>query len=261
MSKQATLTPLPLSKTYTAKAVASKDPEEKGRFEAIVSVFGNKDSQGDIVEAGAFKKSLAEWTIKERPIPIVWAHQFGNIFNILGEYVSAEETDEGLKMVGQLELSWPEAQRVYELMEKGLVVEFSFSGQVRDYELLEEDDEDSWWPGLSIKDVDLWEAGPCFKGANAETQLLGIKSHGGLTGQIPAVLKEGRVLAQKHVDDITKARDTLNDVLAAVDKSKEDSEKTAKAGVTLSSEDESAPPAEENPHLTLATRALLDLIS
>lgn len=251
--------PVPLSKTFAAKAVATPSKDKPGRFEAYVSVFGNEDTQGDIVEAGAFERTLHEWALKERPVPVVWSHQFSDPFKILGEYAELEETETGLKVIGDLELSWPEAQRVYELMSRGLVVEFSFSGQVRDYELLEKDD-DSWWPGLRIKDIDLWEAGPCFKGANQETELLGIKSHGGLTGQLPALIKEGRVLAQKHVDNITKARDTLNEVLAAVDKTGEGDDETGKSGVTLSPDPETVPPAESNPHLTLKTRALLELL-
>lgn len=259
MSKTATKAPVPLSKTFAAKAVATPTKDKPGRFEAYVSVFGNEDSQGDIVEAGAFEKTLHEWALKERPVPVVWAHQFSDPFKILGEYVELVETDQGLKVIGDLELAWPEAQRVYELMSRGLVVEFSFSGQVRDYELIENDDKDSWWPGLRIKDIDLWEAGPCFKGANQETELLGIKSHGGLTGQIPALVKEGRVLAQKHVDEIVKARDTLNDVLSAVAGSDDGKSETGKSGATLSTKGESAPPA-DNPHLTLKTRAMLDLM-
>lgn len=251
-----------LSKQYTAKAVASKDPEKRGQFEAIVSVFGNKDSQGDIMEAGAFTKTLAEWIVKGRPIPVVWAHQFSDPDSILGQYIEAEETADGLRMVGQLELSWPKAQKVYELMEKGLVVEFSFSGKVRDYELLEDDDADSWWPGLRIKDVDLWEAGPCFKGANQETELLNIKSDGTMGGRIPAVVKEGRVLAQKYVDDLRLAHDTLGKVLEAVDKTDDDGGKTAAADVSMAVDKGAAPPADPEPYaIPDGTRALLEYLT
>ena len=250
--------PVTINKTFTAKATASKDPDKRGQFVALVSAFGNKDSQGDIVEDGAFTKTLAEWIVKGRQIPIVWAHQFGDMFKILGGYEEAEQTSEGLKLTGQLELSWPEAQRVYELMEKELVVEFSISGQVRDYELIEDDDEDSWWPSMKIKDIDLWEAGPCFKGANANTQLLSVKSDGHLDGRaITALRKEGRPLATKHLDKLKSARDELSGLIEELDKTADtaDSAKNQAPDVTLFGKGAGQTP--ENPHLTPAVRAAL----
>lgn len=249
--------PVIINKTFLAKATASKDPEKRGQFVALVSAFGNKDSQGDVIEQGAFTKSLAEWIVKGRPIPVVWSHQFGDMFKILGKYVEAEETSEGLKMTGQLNLAWPEAQRVHELMEEELIVEFSISGKVRDYELIEDDDEDSWWPSMKIKDIDLWEAGPCFKGANPETELLSVKSDGHLSGRALAVRKEGRVLATKYVDKLKSARDELNTIIEEVDKPAESAQsaKNGAANVTLTQK--GAEVAPENPHLTPAVRAAL----
>ena len=257
-----------INKIWSAKTTAASEPDKRGQFEAYVSVFGNKDSQGDIVEPGAFTKTLAEWVVKGRPIPVVWSHQFSNPTSILGEYTEAKETDTGLRLVGQLETTWAEADRVYELMLKQLVAEFSFSGKVRDYELLEKDDDEDdddgwgWWPGLRIKDIDLWEAGPCFKGANPETELLNVKNEAGrLQALRPHLLgKEGRVLATKYVDALKSARDQLSEVIAEVEKTPEpapgDSGKTAEPGVTLA---EDAGQAPANPHLSMRVRALLEL--
>lgn len=205
--------PITISKAFSAKAEATDIP---GEFIALVSAFGNTDSQGDIVEAGAFTKTLAEWIIKDRPIPVVWSHQFHDPDNILGEYVEATETEDGLLLRGQLDLDHPKAARIHKLMLKGLIVEFSISGQVRDYELIEDDDADSWWPSLKIKDIDLWEAGPCFKGANPETELLSIKADGRLTGSVRTLAKQGGPLAQKHVNALQEAHKHLGEIIAAV---------------------------------------------
>lgn len=173
-----------IQKTFTAKVDTDQaEDDAPGTFVALVSMFGNTDSYGDIVEAGAYTRTLKEWAAKGRPIPVVWSHQFSDPDNILGHYVSAEETAEGLKMKGVLDLDHPKAARIHKLMTQGLIVEFSISGEVREYELIEDDDEDSWWPGMSISDIELWEAGPCFKGANPETQLISVKS-ADLTGPL-----------------------------------------------------------------------------
>jgi HK97 family phage prohead protease len=227
--------PILLSKNYSATAEATEDGPP-GEFTAIVSAFGNEDSQGDIVEKGAFANTLKEWAAKGRPIPVVWAHQFDDPENFLGVYTAAEETDAGLQLTGQFDLEHPKAERVHKLMKSGLIVEFSISGLVRDYELIEkdgEDDEDDFWgwfAPMRIKDIDLWEAGPCFKGANANTELLSIKS---LASRVPILRKEGRVLAQRHVDSLKEAHQKLGDIIAAVEKPEPDdagAEKSRNAG-------------------------------
>jgi HK97 family phage prohead protease len=218
--------PILLSKTFSAKAEATEGGSP-GEFEAIVSAFGNEDSQGDVVEKGAFTNTLEEWIEKGRPIPVVWSHQFHDPENFLGKYVDAEETDAGLKLKGLFDMEHPKAARVHKLMKQGLIVEFSISGRVRDYELIKDEDADeddfwaSWFAPMRIKDIDLWEAGPCFKGANPDTELLSIKNLG--PRQFEAlhksfIAKEGRVLAQKHVDSLKEAHAKLGDIIAAVEK-------------------------------------------
>src|SRR5690606_31080690 len=172
-----------------AEQLANSDP--LGTFEAIVSVFGNEDHHGDIVEAGAFADSINEWAASGDPLPVMWSHQYGNIDSILGHYVEAEETDVGLKLKGVLDLEHPTAVRAYNLMRRRLIKEFSWSGEVLEYEVIEPEDPDDIWSwmfaGVKILKVDLWEAGPCFKGANPETQLLGIKAED-FTGKLRARL-------------------------------------------------------------------------
>lgn len=45
-----------------AQAVALKSaPSEEGQFEALVAVFNNIDSYGDVILKGAFADTLTEW--------------------------------------------------------------------------------------------------------------------------------------------------------------------------------------------------------
>jgi HK97 family phage prohead protease len=239
--------PILLSKNYSATAEATEDGPP-GEFTALVSAFGNEDSQGDIVEKGAFTNTLKEWDGRGRPIPVVWAHKFDDPEMFLGHYTAAQETDAGLQLTGLLDLEHPKAERVHKLMKSGLVVEFSISGLVRDYELIEKDDDEGeddwgWFAPMRIKDIDLWEAGPCFKGANANTELLSIKS---LATRVPVLRKEGRVLAQRHVDSLKEAHQMLGDIITAVEK-QPDPEQPGPAGKA------------RNPGMSPNVRALLDL--
>lgn len=242
--------PITIHKTFAAKARVVEDAKP-GTFEALVSATGNKDGVGDVMEPGCFEKTLAEWVLKQRPIPVVWSHQFNDPFSILGKYVDQEERDAGLWMKGELNLAWEKAAHVHELMKEELIVEFSISGKVRDYEWIEEDDSDSWWPGMSVKDIDLWEAGPCFKGMNPETELLSVKADGHLGGRIPILRKEGRAISQKNLEKLKTAREQLDEIIASVDNGEENTDKSATPDVSLSSEGHA--------HLTPAVRALLEL--
>lgn len=254
-----------VQKTFKAKVTPQTGPDvERGTFTALVSVFGNTDSYGDVVEAGAFTKTLAEWIVKGRQIPIVWSHKFSDLDMILGGYTAAEETGEGLLLTGKLDISHPPAARVHDLMERGLITEFSWSGEVREYALLE-DDEDSWWAAMSIRDVDLWEAGPCFKGANPDTELLSIKTDGQLHGLLAArtfAAKAGRVLSQKNLDALITARDAITDVIEAAKTEEPEPASTPDGEDEAPTADKTAPTdVQRSAAATPNVRALLELSS
>lgn len=201
-----------LYKTATATVTKVDDIDDTGGpggFEALVAVFGNQDSQGDVVVKGAFADSIAGGKV----FPSLWAHQFGDDTAIIASF-TAEETDDGL-LVKATFLDTPRAQNIRTLMSAGLVKEFSWSGRVTEGAWIETEDE--YW--YEIRKVDLWEAGPCFKGANSETELLGVKS-----GIERLATKEGRVLAQKHVDALKEAHTILGDLIVTVDKVADDEE-------------------------------------
>lgn len=193
----------PIFVQKTAVATTGLVPDEPaGTFTALVSVFGNKDRQGDIVMPGSFKKSLAAWVKKGRPIPAVWSHQFNNPEMFLGKYLDHDETEQGLLLKGRLNLRWDMARKVHELYEEGLVTEFSWSGRVEDFDEIGEkdddyDEEEPWRNGVRIKAVDLWEAGPTFKGANPATELLGVKSLQALQSEYLKTVQEVRSKSQE----------------------------------------------------------------
>lgn len=162
-----------VKKIFVTKA-EPKEAGEPGEFVALVSAFGNVDAHGDVIRQGAFTKTLAEWVVKDRPIPTVWSHQWDEPDSFIGEYTDAQETEQGLLLAGILDVDTnPRAARIWDLMKRRRIVEFSIGGRVRDYELVEKDD---GTVELHITDLDLFEAGPCFKGANSQTELVSVKN-------------------------------------------------------------------------------------
>lgn len=143
----------------------------KGEFEAIVAVFNNIDLAGDRIIKGAFADSLKAWEQKGRPIPVVFSHDWQNLDAHIGEVTEAKETDEGLYIKAQLDMDDPAAAKVFRLMKRGTLAEFSFAYDVEEEKLQNGANE--------LLKLDVIEVGPTLKGMNPATQLLGVKSDDG----------------------------------------------------------------------------------
>ena len=68
------------SAPFTVKAAGPDDGLEEGQFVGYASAFGNADSYGDVVQPGAFKKTLEEWAAKGATIPVLWGHDMSDPF-------------------------------------------------------------------------------------------------------------------------------------------------------------------------------------
>jgi HK97 family phage prohead protease len=161
-----------MHKTYEVHFKALPDTDDNvGRFTALVSVFGNVDSMGDRVIPGAFKGSLERWRAAGDAIPVIWSHDWGNPFAHIGSIdpSKAIETDEGLLVEGEIDLTNAFAAQVHNLMKRRMVKEFSFGYRV----IGERPAKDG---ANELTELDIIEAGPTLKGANPATELLGVKA-------------------------------------------------------------------------------------
>lgn len=144
----------------------------EGRFTALVSVFGNVDSYGEVVMPGAFKDSLAKWKASGDRIPVMWAHEWDDPFAHIGVVTDAYETDTGLMVDAQLDMSNPTAVQVFKLLKDRRVTEFSYAGDESDFTVVDT----PAGPVVQVGKVDLIEVSACLKGANPATVLASTKS-------------------------------------------------------------------------------------
>lgn len=164
------------AKAYGLKAVT----DEPGTFEAIVSVFGNVDFQGDRILPGAFAGSLERWKASGDPIPVIFSHQWDNLPSHIGKVTEAKEllpgdallppelrANGGLWTKFALDVGDPAtfAPTVDRLLSERRLKEFSFA-----YDVLEEQ---RGTDGVNeLAELEILEVGPTLKGANPATQLL-----------------------------------------------------------------------------------------
>lgn len=161
------------------KTVADEDSaEDAGVFEALVATY-DPDSVGDRIVPGAFGKTLAEWAERGDPIPVLWSHMHTDPDYHIGVVEQAKETDDGLWVRARLDLDEPKASKIYKLLKGNRVTQFSFAYDIIDGGPVEakQDGTDEDDPAeFELRELKLYEVGPCLIGANERTELLAVKS-------------------------------------------------------------------------------------
>ena len=98
-----------------------KAVSESGTFSGYGSVFGVKDSYGDIVVPGAFTDSLADHKGKNRLPAMLWQHRSAEP---IGVYTAMHEDSIGLQVEGQLALTTVRGAEAHALMELAMAATY-----------------------------------------------------------------------------------------------------------------------------------------
>jgi len=85
-----------------------KELNEDGQFSGYLSTFGNVDAGNDMVDAGAFKKTLRE----KKGFPLNWGHQPNHPDLVVGSF-TGEEDEKGLKVDGGFFLDLEGGKKAY----------------------------------------------------------------------------------------------------------------------------------------------------
>ncbi len=143
-----------------------------GQVEALVAVFDNVDHGGDRIIKGAFEASLKEWEKTGDPIPVIFNHEWGDLWSHIGVVDSITETDAGLLARYTLDIKDnPAAAQVYKLMKRRSLREHSFAYGIPKGGAATTND------GVQeLRELELFEVGPTLKGMNPDTELLSVKS-------------------------------------------------------------------------------------
>lgn len=142
--------------------------DDAGTFSGYGSVFGNADSYGEIVMAGAFTDSIKRIKASGDPLPMLWNH---NSNEPIGSYDTLSEDDRGLKVSGALMIDEiPRAKQVHALMKKRVVKSMSIGYYVEDAFYDEK-------RGLyMLKKLDLREVSPVMFPANEQADIEEVKA-------------------------------------------------------------------------------------
>ncbi|MFP5434508.1 MAG: HK97 family phage prohead protease, partial [Alphaproteobacteria bacterium] len=94
------------------------DLTDAGTFTGYGSIFGNLDSYGEVVEAGAFAKSLSRLAKEKAVLPMLWQHDPSQPIGVWEDLV---EDAKGLKGTGRIVLETAKGAEAYALLKAGAI--------------------------------------------------------------------------------------------------------------------------------------------
>lgn len=192
---------------FKANAVA----EEEGVFEGYGSIFGNVDNGGDIVDPGAFEKTLEK---NKGRIKILALHNDSML--PIGVPLEMKEDEKGLYLKAKIS-DTSLGQDVKVLLKDGVLNELSIG-----YDTIQEAfDEDG---NRHLKEVDLWEVSVVTWAMNQEATISGYKARSDPTEQVgkwvsrlAAERKEGRKISGARLTALQEASTALKGAVKALD--------------------------------------------
>lgn len=132
---------------------------DEGTFEGYAAIFGKPDVHGEIIDKGAFNKTLKG----NKSRPLLWYHDPRNPLGI----VELEADEKGLKVTGEFDLNVQAAREKHSLMKKKAIKGLSFGfNTIKDI-----------WDGSVriLKEVKLFEISPVTFQMHPEALVTAVK--------------------------------------------------------------------------------------
>lgn len=101
-----------------------KELSEDGTFEGYAAVFNNVDRGGDVIEKGAFRRTIDH---KGGALPVLWQHDTATP---IGVGVEMREDERGLWVKAKLALTTAKGREAYDLLKMGAIKGLSIGYRV-----------------------------------------------------------------------------------------------------------------------------------
>lgn len=173
--------------------------DEAGTFTGYASVFGNQDLDGEVVDRGAFTKTIGE---SGGVVPILWQH---DPYDPIGFSTSLEEDEHGLKVTGALNLDVENGRHARALMRQAQNLGAKFGLSIG-YRIVQDGIVDKV---RHLKELALREFSPVTFPANTLAGVAAIKT--------AEDAKAGRVLSAASLSQIDAAIEALQALRASAE--------------------------------------------
>jgi HK97 family phage prohead protease len=99
-----------MNKRIQGPAIEAKVESDRGLIEGHGAIFGNVDLGGDIIQRGAFSRTIAKLKSEGRAPAMLWSH---NMDRPIGKWTEFKEDERGLFMRGQINLGTRDGRDAY----------------------------------------------------------------------------------------------------------------------------------------------------
>lgn len=161
---------------------AADEVSTKGEFAGYGAVFGNVDAYGDVIQAGAFKATLADWKQTGKLPPMLLQHGGMGLTDAdqmpIGKWTKMQEDDRGLQVEGRLiNLDTERGKTIYGALKEGVLDGMSIGFRAKEFSLRTKPED----PRRTLKAIDLVELSVVTFPANGKARIDAVKSETGIT--------------------------------------------------------------------------------
>jgi HK97 family phage prohead protease len=143
-----------MTKTATPFELKALD-EEKRTFTGMASTW-DLDLGNDVIERGAFKRTLNAWKAGGRVLPLIDQHNYGSVRSVVGKLIAAAETDAGLEATFEI-IEGPDGDEILRRVKGGYIASLSIGYEAVKWEMEVPEGADAWDAIRHLKEVKLYE--------------------------------------------------------------------------------------------------------
>jgi len=216
----------------------------EGEFLVYPSTFTRQpDSYGDVVKAGAFTADIAARKEAGTVLPGLYGHRMDDPDFFIASAMDEGEDEHGWWVKGAFDMDSPKAAQVYRLVKGRRLNQLSFAYDVEDEGQVELGD---GMKANELRQLKVHEFSFVPVGANQDTSVVAVKD---VTAALLDGVKQGRVLAQKHIDSLRSAHEAIGAVITAAEGSNTDNttDPEKASGTGQAKDEEPAEKAEAKP--------------
>jgi uncharacterized protein len=166
---------------------------EDGVIAGYGAVFGNRDSYGDVIQPGAFKRSLADHRRNKSRPKMFWQHDPSQP---IGSWTEITEDDKGLLVTGQLNMDVQRGREAFALLKAGDIDGLSIGYRVV------KASEDETQGVMLLKELTLVEVSVVSQPANPLALVSAVKA--AELEDLRARLAAGDRLQQREMEELMK---------------------------------------------------------
>jgi hypothetical protein len=195
-----------------------KEATDLGIFDGTASLYGQRDLGGDLIEKGAFTKTIAENPV----IPILWQHDSREVIGT-GQL---KDSPSGLKIHGELDMQDGLAVKALRKIKNGLIRGLSIGFQALKWDYQQEEDQS--WPTRIIKEVKLWEVSIVTFPMLPAAQIISAKDFEAEARNLVSMIAEAKTGRQLSNASISKIRAAIEELTALLEEAGAEEATTSK---------------------------------